>query len=263
MKRFAVCEIVLRQGSLAADVAVTKAAGVDAIGVSADAVDVVGFDEAHRILDGEGVLVSSYMALDTILRDDGSTAALDDTSRRLDVAAGLGAPALVLTGALGALGPTEADARCRDWLAQAAALAVGCGTRIMLEPIHPLMRHLSFVHTVAHGLALVDGIDGAGVVLDVGNVWWEHGLDALVRDHVDDIVSVQLTNVDAAALRELRYERAPLGSGDVPVASLVATLEAAGYRGWYEYEVLVRTRRDQRLDLLRGERAWFEETIGR
>jgi sugar phosphate isomerase/epimerase len=125
----------------------------------------------------------------------------------------------------------------------------------MLEPIHPIMRDLSFVHTLAHGLAMVEGIDGAGVVLDVGHVWWEHNLDALVRARIDDIVSVQLTNVD---LTELRYERVQLDSGDVPVALLVDLLEAAGYRGWYEYEVLVRTPRDQRLDLLRTSREWFE-----
>ena len=40
--RFAVCELVLRQGSFAADVAVAKAAGVGAIGVTAEVVDADG-----------------------------------------------------------------------------------------------------------------------------------------------------------------------------------------------------------------------------
>jgi len=48
----------------------------------------------------------------------------------------------------------------------------------------------------------------------------------------------------------------------VPVASLVRLLDASGYRGWYEYEVLVRTQRDQRLDLLRSAREWFEQQAG-
>jgi sugar phosphate isomerase/epimerase len=262
-ERFAVCELVLRQGSFADDVAKTKAAGVGAIGVDATAVDDVGLEEARRILDGEGIGVSSYMALGNILQGDGGTTALDETARRLDVAAGLGAPgALVVTGALGGLVPSEADTVSRDWLVDAAALALDRGIRIMLEPLHPLMRHLSFVHTLEHGLSLVDGIDGAGVVLDLGHVWWERGLDGLIRDHVADIVSVQLTNVDSAALADFRYERAPLDSGDVPVASLVRLLESAGYGGWYEEEVLVRGRRDQRLDLLRSSREWFERQVG-
>jgi sugar phosphate isomerase/epimerase len=120
------------------------------------------------------------------------------------------------------------------------------------------MRPWSFVHTLDHGLELVGGIAGTGVVLDLGHVWWERGLDALIREHVDEIVSVQVTNVDAAALAEIRYERAPLEAGDVPVGPLVGLLESSGYRGWYEDETLVRTPRDRRLEMLRAARSWFE-----
>jgi sugar phosphate isomerase/epimerase len=259
--RYAVIELVLRQGSFAADVAATKAAGVDGIGVDAEEVGAIGAAEARRILDGEGVQASSYVGLDPILGGDG-TASLDETARRLEVAATVGAPgAVVATGALGARAASEADKVSHDWLVSAGALAGGCGVRIMLEPIHPVMRHLSFVHTLAHGLSLVDGVNGAGVVLDIGHVWWEPGLDELIRDHVADIVSVQVTNVDSAALEALRYERSRLDCGDVPVAALVGLLESSGYRGWYENEVLVRTPRSQRLDLLRASREWFEGIV--
>jgi sugar phosphate isomerase/epimerase len=257
--RYAVCEQVLRQGSFAADVALVAEAGVAAIGVDAAAVDAIGVDEAVRILDGEGICVSSYMGLEDILLGDGGTTPLDDAARRLDIAARLGAPAaLVATGPLGALPPAQADAICRDWLARAAPLAAERDVQIMLEPMHPLMRRWSFVHTLRYAVTLVHGLAGAGVVVDFGHVWWEHGLDALIREHVGEIVSVQVTNVDAAALEEIRYERAPLESGDVPVASLVGLLESSGYRGWYENETLVRTPRDQRLDMLRASREWFE-----
>ncbi len=148
---------------------------------------------------------------------------------------------------------------CGDWLARASPLAAERGLRIMLEPMHPLMRRWSFVHTLRDALVMVDGLDGAGVVLDFGHVWWEHGLDELIREHTGQIVSVQVTNVDTTALEEIRYERAPLAAGDVPVASLVAVLEASGYRGWYENETLVRTRSDERLDMLRASREWFDE----
>jgi sugar phosphate isomerase/epimerase len=256
--RYAVCELVLREGSFADDVALVRAAGIGAIGADADAVDAVGVDEARRILDGEAVRVSSYMGLGDILPNGGTTP-VDDVARRLDVAARLGAAgALVATGPLGALPPAEADTICREWLARAAPLAVERDIRIMLEPVHPLMRRWSYVHTLRHGLALVDGVAGAGVVLDLGHVWWEHGLDALIRDHVAQIVTVQVTNVDANALAELRYERAPLDTGDVPVAALVGVLERAGYRGWYENEILARVPRDRRLDALRASRAWME-----
>lgn len=257
--RYAVCEGVLRQGSFADDAALVVAAGIGAMGVDAAAVDAIGVDEAVRILDGEGISVSSYMGLGSILSEDGSTASLDDTTRRLDIAARLRAPgALVGTGPLGALPLAQADAICRDWLVRAAPLAAERGLRIMLEPMHPLMRQWSFVHTLRHALTFVDGIAGAGVVVDFGHVWWEDGLDVLLAGHVGEIVSVQVTNVNAAALEEIRYERAPLDTGDVPVASLVGLLESSGYCGWYENETLVRVPRDQRLDALRTSREWFE-----
>jgi sugar phosphate isomerase/epimerase len=199
------------------------------------------------------------MGLDDILRADGGTASLDDAARRLDIAARFGAPgALVGTGPLGARSPAQADAVCRDWLIRAAPLASEREVRIMLEPMHPLMRRWSFVHTLRHALTLVDGIADTGVVVDFGHIWWEDGLDALLAGHVEEIVSVQVTNVDATALEEIRYERSPLEAGDVPVASLVGLLEAAGYHGWYENETLVRIPRDQRFDMLRASREWFE-----
>ena len=257
--RYAVCEGVLRQGSFADDVALVAAAGVAAIGVDAASVDAVGADEARRVLDGEGVGVSSYMTLPDMLQGNGETAALDEVARRLDAAARLGAPsALVATGPLASLGVAQADAICRDWLARAALLAIERGIRIMLEPMHPLMRRWCYVHTMRDALALVDGIAGVGVVMDVGHVWWEHGLDTLIRQHVGEIVSVQVTNVEAAALADIRYERAPLETGDVPVALLVGLLESSGYRGWYENEVLARIPREQRLDMLCASREWFE-----
>jgi sugar phosphate isomerase/epimerase len=257
--RYAVCEQVLRQGSFAGDAALASAAGISGIGVDAAAVDAIGVDEAARILDGEGLRASSYMGLDDILRDGGGTPPLDEIAHRLDIAARLGVPgALVGTGPLGALPTAHADASCREWLGRAGPLAVERDVRIMLEPMHPLMRRWSFVHTLRDGLTLVEGIDGVGVVLDFGHVWWEHGLDRLIPEHVGEIVSVQVTNVDPEALEEIRYERAPLHTGDVPVAALVSLLESSGYRGWYENETLVRTPRDQRLDVLRASREWFE-----
>jgi sugar phosphate isomerase/epimerase len=256
--RYAVCERVLRQGSFGDDVALTVAAGIAGLGVDAAAVDTIGVDEAVRILEGEGVRVSSYMTLPDILPGNGA-APLTDTARRLDDAARLGAPtALVATGPLGSLAPADADAECRTWLAAAGALAAERDVRIVVEPMHPLMRRWSYVHTLGHACRLVDGLPGTGVVLDLGHVWWEDGLDALIRTGAGAIASVQVTNVDATALDDLRYERAPLEHGAVPVASLVDLLESSGYGGWYENEVLVRMPRDQRLDMLRSSRAWFE-----
>jgi sugar phosphate isomerase/epimerase len=257
--RYAVCERVLRWGSFAADVALASDAGIRAIGVDHAAVDAVGVDEAARILDDAGMDVSSYLALEDIL-GAGGTAPLDEAARRLEVAARLGASgAVVATGPLGDRAVVDADAACRAWLEAAAPLAADRGVRLLFEPVHPLMRHWSYVHTLEHGLALVAGVPGTAVVLDVGHVWWERDLDALIRTNIGEIGLVQVTNIDRAALEEVRYDRAPLpNGGDVPLAALVGTLEAAGYRGWYEDETIARIPRDERLAVLVASREWFE-----
>ena len=258
-ERYAVCERVLRWGSFADDVALAREAGIGAIGVDAAAVDVVGVEDAARILEHEGMAVSTYLALEDILTGE-STATLDEAARRLDIAARLGASgAVVATGPLGARSVAGADAACRTWIEAVAPLAVDRGVRLLLEPVHPLMRHWSYAHTLEHGLALAAGIPGAGLVLDVGHVWWQRDLDELIRAHTEEIGLVQVTNIDRAALEEVRYDRAPLASGgDVPLAELVATLEAAGYGGWYEDETIARIPRDERLAVLVASREWFE-----
>src|SRR4029078_5039139 len=113
----AVCERVLRWGSFAADVELACAAGVRAIGVDHAPVGAVGVDEADRILRDEGLAVSTYLALDDILRAAGGPASLDEAARRLDAAAVLGASgAVVATGRLGSRAVPDADAACRGWL---------------------------------------------------------------------------------------------------------------------------------------------------
>lgn len=258
--RYAACEVALRLGAFRADVAGAREAGVRALGVDADAVDAVGVDEARAILDGEGVGVSSYMGLGTILADDGKVVAIDDVCRRLDVAAALGAPvAVVASGRLGSHAASPAESMCHEWLGVVGALADERGVRVGFEPVHPVMRRWSFVHTLHDGLRLVAGLTGVGVLLDLGHVWWEAGLVEQIREHASAIVAVQVTNVDSTALDEVRYERAPVhGGGDVPVGALVAVLESAGYRGWYEDETVARIPRDQRVDGLRASREWFE-----
>ena len=257
--RYAVCQGVLRQGSFADDVAMVAAAGIAGIGVDANVVDEMGPEEARRILTGEGVGVSSYMDLAAILQENGSTSSLEEAARRLDIAAGIGAPtALVTTGPLRTMDPSLADSRCRDWLARAAVLARERGLLITLEPVHPLLRRWSYVHTLDHARRLVEGIEAAALVVDVGHLWWERDLQEQISKHIEVVATVQLTNVDSAALEEVRYERAPLEEGDVPVAKLVRHLEAVGYGGWYENEVLARIPRQERLEMLRASREWMD-----
>jgi sugar phosphate isomerase/epimerase len=151
----------------------------------------------------------------------------------------------------------EADARCRAWLGRLAPRAVDLDLVLMVESMFRVMRAYSYVHTLSHALELVAGLDGAKVAVDTGHLWWEPRLVEQFEAHVEDVGTVQLTNVSTEALDARRYARAPLDEGEIALRDLIVAFDAAGYRGWYENEVLTAEPED-RVEFVRASRAWFD-----
>ncbi len=249
-------------GSFENDLAAAVEAGVYAIGVSGGDLERVGIEHAQRLMRDVDVVASSQMTGGAIL----DTAPPLDTDqhvvRAIEQAALIGAPGvLVRTGPLGALSVDDADQRCMDWFVANGPIAASNGVRLMLEPIFPLLRPFSYVHTLQHALRLVAGTEGAGVCVDLGHLWWDEALIDDFQANVDRVVTVQVTDVESAALADFRYEREQLGRGDVPLPDLINQIEAAGYRGIYEIEILVRVPRDKRVALVRDARVYLEAII--
>ncbi|MGK5551837.1 TIM barrel protein [Actinomadura kijaniata] len=130
-----------------------------------------------------------------------------------------------------------------DRLDAVARLAAGRGR---LATLHP------HVGTVVERRAEVERVlDGSAIplCLDTGHLM-VGGTDpvALARSAAGRIGHVHLKDVDAALAQrvltgDLGYTEAvaggmyrPLGRGDVDIAEIVSTLEAAGYGGWYVME---------------------------
>jgi sugar phosphate isomerase/epimerase len=256
-RRFGVVSQVLRGGDLVTDAAMAARAGVDGMSVECSELRRLGATAARRVLDDAGVAASSVLSIGPAV-PCGATGPIDDELAMLDAAAELGAPGvLASTGPLGTTPSRDADARCRAWLERLAPRAVDLGLVVMLEPMFPIMRDYSYVHTLTHALELVAGIDGGTVVVDTGHLWWDPRLVELFAAHVADIGTVQLTNISGAALDRLRYSRAQLDDGEIPLRDLVVAFDAAGYRGWYEDEVLTKDP-DDRVQFVRDARAWFD-----
>jgi sugar phosphate isomerase/epimerase len=163
----------------------------------------------------------------------------------------------VYTGPLGDRLAAEADTTCRRWLADALPLARKFGVGLMLEPMFPMMSAVTYVHSLQHALLLVEPFDDVKVVVDTAHLWWEPDLVELVRDHVERIGSIQLSNVSSEAIANRTLRRAPLGNGVVPLRDFIRAFDDAGYRGWYEHEVITDDVGD-RVEFVRQEREWFE-----
>jgi sugar phosphate isomerase/epimerase len=257
VRPFGVVSKDLQGGDLVADAAAAAHAGVDGMSVDCSELRRLGVTQVGRILADAGLVASSVMSVGPAVAC-GSSGPIGRELEILDAAAVLSAPGvLAWTGPLGDLPSREADARCRAWLERLAPHAVDLGLVLMLEPMFPMMRGYTYVHTLSHAFELVADLDGASVVIDTGHLWWDPRLLEQFQAHVADVGTVQLSNISSDALDRLRYSRAPLADGDIRLRELVEAFDAAGYRGWYEHEVLTK-RPEDRVQLVRDARAWFD-----
>lgn len=170
--------------------------------------------------------------------------------RALDDLVATGAATLVLAAATGADGYDGRPALAADaWatlLANLDRLAALAAERGVLACLHPHVG--TVVETGDEVRRVLDGC-AAGLCLDTGHLLIG-GTDpaALAAAVPGRVAHVHLKDVDralAAAVRAgaVTYTEAvakgmyrPLGQGDVDVAGIVDTLEAAGYAGWYVME---------------------------
>jgi sugar phosphate isomerase/epimerase len=259
-ERFSVCEHVLRLGRLDLDVTATAAAGASGISLNASDFGPLSIADARALLDDSGLAVSSY--IDPALMWLGPARPdLDRLEQAFLDAAELGSPTfLFIAGPLTDRSGPQADEQVIEALAGVHLRTAGSGVQAMLEPLHPIARDLSYVHTVGHAVRLARQVEGVGIVLDLGASWWEHDLVEAVSAHLDLLLCVQITGVSADQLVERRYRRTRCSEdGAVPVEVLVRGLVAAGYDGWFEHEVLAAASRDERQAMVSADQAWFRQ----
>jgi inosose dehydratase len=161
-----------------------------------------------------------------------------------------GATTLVLAAATGRDGyddrPVLDEAGWSTLLANLDKLAMLAAASGVLATIHP------HVGTMVENAADVEHVlsgSSIGLTLDTGHLLIG-GVDpvALVVEHTDRVRHTHLKDVDATwaarvqagsvsytdAVRQGMYR--PLGAGDIDIATIVGTLEQAGYDGWYVLE---------------------------
>jgi sugar phosphate isomerase/epimerase len=196
-------------------------------------------------LDGDSarVIREAGLSVSSLCRGGFFTApgADEDNRRAVEEAAELGAPVLVLV-----CGPPPD----RDLAAARATIAAGIerllpfaadhGVRLGIEPLHPMMiGERSAIVTLGEALALARGFDSpdVGVVVDAYHVFWDpqleedlagaHGL--IAGHHVCDWL---VPTPDLLAGRGL------MGDGIIDLPRLRALIEATGYDGPIEVEVI-------------------------
>jgi sugar phosphate isomerase/epimerase len=178
----------------------------------------------------------------TAADESGRRAALDDNRRALDEAAEIGALCLILVaGGLptGSRDIDDARMQVRDALAALLPDARQAGVPLAIEPLHPMFAaDRACVNTLAQANDLCDELgSGVGVAVDVYHVWWDPDLKKEIARAADKILAYHV-NDWLVPTTDLLLDRGMMGDGVIDLRTIREMVEAAGYRGHCEVEIL-------------------------
>lgn len=146
---------------------------------------------------------------------------------------------VVIPGAQGELSASEAWDTAVAGVSKVAAAAADLGITLALEPVHPrFARDFSILSTIDESLKFMDAVGAAnlGLLIETFHVWDSADLFGQIERAAGRIVGVQLS--DSAPYPRSQVDRLPPGEGCVDIAVIVRAIEATGYRGWYDIEVV-------------------------
>ena len=218
---------------------VARDCGFRGIGVRPQAVADLGVDGVRAVLDAAEVSPTSICALTGLIGPDSTPAAdrLAAADRCLAYAAGLGVPLVVLIGGPGVgLNREQAWQRAAAGFETLVARAARAGVSVLLEPLHPVLIEASVVTSLTDGLALIGRAPNAGLVLDTWHVWWDPRLGQFLRQCGARVGIVHLS--DWAPPPTVGLDRVLPGAGVIDLPAMCADILDAGFRGWWEVEIL-------------------------
>jgi sugar phosphate isomerase/epimerase len=237
---------VLPQWTLAQAIDGLARHGVPAISVWREKLHEIGVAEAKKRIDGAGLAVSGLCFGGLISSADPAeaAAALDDVRRAIDETAAIGAACLVfLAGGVDGRAKDLAAtrARVRDGLAQLADHARGAGVVVAIEPLHPMacanrsvLTDLRLANDWCDALAAEDVF---GIALDTYATWWDPQLAGEIARAGKRIRAFHVNDwlVDTC---DLRLDRGMPGDGVIDIPAIRRMVEAAGYKGHVEVEIM-------------------------
>lgn len=239
-RRIAISEITTAEWGFEQDVEHYGATdGVEGIGVWRDYL--ADFDgdatEAAALIDDAGLEACSLIFAGGFTDSGEFESQIEDAKQAIADADALGAPVLMLlAGPRLGVDVETGDQLVRDAVEALAPTARDAGIELALEPLHPVdATRYSTVVTLSQALDAVEGIDGAGVMYDTWNTWWDPQVWSGIERAGEDIAAVHLA--DWMHPNENPRDRAVPGDGAAPLTDLLAAVEDAGYEGWYEVEL--------------------------
>jgi sugar phosphate isomerase/epimerase len=244
LSRVSLNQITAEQLSLAEAAAACARAGVPWIGPWRHKL-AGGAESAARVVWEAGLRVSSlcrggfFPVADADVRRERDA----DNRRAVDEAAALGTDVLVLV-----CGPPlgrDVEGARSQILAGIERLvphAEEHGVRLAIEPLHPMMiSERSAIVTLGEAVDLAErlGSDHVGVIVDAYHVWWDPRLYEEIARAGRRILGYHVADWLVPTTDRLQG-RGMMGEGVIELARIRAAVEAAGYDGPIEVEVINR-----------------------
>jgi len=219
-------------------------AGISAISPWRDIVQACGLPRAAKLISDHGMTVTGLCrgGMFPAADEAGRRAALDDNKRAVDEAAAIGARCLVLV--VGGLPKGSRDIfgarqQVREGLAALLPHARAANVPLAIEPLHPMYAaDRACLNTLAQANDLCDELgEGTGVAIDVYHVWWDPQLHEQIARAARRILAYHV-NDWLVPTTDLLLDRGMMGDGIIDLRAIRTTVEAAGYRGHCEVEIL-------------------------
>jgi sugar phosphate isomerase/epimerase len=246
---------IRKQGDLSAILDAAGRHGISCVSPWRDQVQAVGLERAVKAVRDGGFRLSGYCRGGMFPADAAHRAEeRDDNRRAVDEAAALGAPCLVLVvGGLpqysrpgSAASNDIGDARSQVEEAIDALLehANAANVPLAIEPLHPMYAaDRACVNTLRQALDICDRLDpdGArqlGVAVDVYHVWWDPDVyEQIARAGARRIHAFHVCDW-LVPTRDILLDRGMMGDGVIEIPRLRAAVEAVGFGGACEVEIL-------------------------
>ena len=243
ISRLSVSEVTTRDWTFADDVRNYAAAGIEAIGVWRDKLDRHGIEDGIQLLADSPLRVANLVNAGHFLNMTRSQTrrAIEDVVETIGLAQRLRADSiLIVTGDVGSFHRTVDQARdiVVAALRELAPVAGAAGVRLAIEPIHERYPGYTFLHTISDVLKVIEAVGSphVGLFFDTDHLWQSKDL---LRDieragpliygvHINDMPAVPGPGID----------RRLLGQGVIPLHEILSAIEATGYRGYYDVEIM-------------------------
>jgi sugar phosphate isomerase/epimerase len=223
------------------DLAFWERHGIGTVGVSVAKLERFGWPEGTKLVAdaaGRGLRVANLIGLGPFhLANPASWPKQQERLvRSIETAATIGAECMVFTtGPFAPLTWEEAADALQDALTPILAESARRNVPFAIEHTNSLRVDVGFVHTLKDAIDLARRFE-VGVCMELNACWAERGLEATIRDGIDRIRLVQVSDFKVGTVAS--SQRLVPGDGDVPIARILRTVLDAGYAGVFDLELI-------------------------